>query len=192
MRENSIYAHCIHINSEEAGLIKETGGNIVVNVQSNTNNGVGVSYWPDFMREGINVGIGNDGYGYNLSHDIRFFNLIPHCYRLDPRVSNAGSLADTLFKTNYEIASTAFGVRLGKIKPNYAADFILLDYTAPTPLTGQNFIEHFYFGIVDRIDVREVFVNGIHVLKDGKPVNVDEVNVYDISREAAGRMWKRL
>lgn len=192
MNENSIYAHCIHIDREEAELIKETGGNIVINAQSNANNGVGISYWPDFLDMGINVGLGNDGYGFNMAHDVRFFVLSPHSYKLDPRVSSTMALNNTLFETNYKIASTAFGKRLGKIKPGYAADFILLDYSAPTPVTDSNFIDHFYFGIAERMDVREAFVNGKHVLKDGKIVNVDEINVYSSSKEIAQRMWEKL
>lgn len=192
MSPNSIYAHCIHINDEEAELIRETGGNIVVNAQSNANNGVGTSYWPGFLDGGLNVGLGNDGYGFNIAHDVRFFILSPHAYKLDPRVSSAGSLQNTLFKTNYEMASAAFGRKLGKIKPGYAADFILLDYSSPTPINNGNFMEHFFFGIAEKMDVRNVFVNGNHVLKDGKILNVDEINVYSASKEIAQRMWEKL
>jgi cytosine/adenosine deaminase-related metal-dependent hydrolase len=55
MTENSIYAHCIHTTPSERGLIKNTKGYIVVNCQSNINNGVGFPEWKRFREEGAAV-----------------------------------------------------------------------------------------------------------------------------------------
>jgi cytosine/adenosine deaminase-related metal-dependent hydrolase len=105
MTENSIYAHCIHTTPSERGLIKNTKGYIVVNCQSNINNGVGFPEWKRFREEGAAVLVGNDGYGFNLSNDVRFMILGPHYIQRDPKASYSGDLNPSLFGANYELAT---------------------------------------------------------------------------------------
>jgi len=192
LARGSIFAHCIHVDDSEVDLIKESDSYIVVNVQSNINNGVGISYWPKFLEKGLNVGVGNDGFGFNLSHDLRFFILTPHHLKRDPRVSSVDDLAKTFFSTNYEIASNTFGIKLGKIEPGYAADMIVIDYNNPTPLSAENFLGHFFFGIIDNLNVTDAFVAGQHVLKNKKVVGVSEEELYKEARKLAEKLWKRL
>jgi len=134
MAPGSIYAHCIHVDEIELDLIKGTDGFIVVNAQSNMNNGVGISYWPEFVKRGVKVGVGNDGFGFNIAKDLRFFLLAPHHAKRDPKVTSSQDLLKTFFKTNAEIASRSFAKKLGFIEPGYRADFIIVDYDSPTTI----------------------------------------------------------
>ncbi len=190
-RENSIYAHCIRINEKEMEIIKKTGGYIAINAQSNINNGVGISYWPKFMKYGIPVVIGNDGYGSNLSHDIRFFVLTPHEKKGKSTVSSAFDLKNTLFINNYSLAEKMFGVKLGKIKKGYKADFSLVEYDSPTPINFENFINHFFFGVIENFNVKDVFISGKKVLSGGVPVSVNSDELYSESRKISKKLWER-
>ncbi|AKI96688.1 putative aminohydrolase SsnA [Kosmotoga pacifica] len=188
----SIYAHCIHISNDEAQIIKESDGYIVVNAQSNLNNGVGISYWPDFLKMGVKVGIGNDGFGFNLAKDLRFFLLTPHHEKRDPRVSGVNDLIKTFFRTNAEIATRSFGKELGYIEPGQRADFVLIDYTPPTPIERDNFIGHFFYGVIDNLKVTDVFVSGKQIVSEGEIVTVDKQAIYSEARKLASALWKRL
>lgn len=107
-------------------------------------------------------------------------------------MSSVDDLARTFFGTNYEIASNTFGIKLGKIQPGYAADMIVIDYNNPTPLNADNFLGHFFFGIIDNLKVTDAFVGGRHVLKNGKIAGVCEEELYKEARKLAEKLWKRL
>mgnify|MGYP000903245972 CR=1 FL=1 len=192
MTEDSIYAHCIHTDGIERSLIEKTGGSIAINYQSNMNNGVGLPDWRSFVSEGIETVIGNDGYGCNLCHDIRFLTLGPHHEFRDPTVTDASYLRETFFGSNYRLATRTFGVNLGTVREGSTADVIVIDYRSPTAITEENFLDHFFFGICDNISVTDVFVAGEHVLADRRPVLIDEEEIYTEARRISDRLWTRL
>ncbi|MGV8104994.1 MAG: amidohydrolase family protein [Mesotoga sp.] len=192
MSPGSIYAHCIHTTPEERELIPGTGGSIAVNVQSNTNNGVGLPDWKGFLREGVETAIGNDGYGFNLCHDVRFALLTPHYLSRDSRVSGSPDLKDTLFGANYRLATRTFGANLGTVREGSAADLVVIDYRSPTPVDAGNFLDHYFFGICDNIKVTDAFVSGRHVLSGGRATLVDEEAIYSEARRLSANIWKRI
>lgn len=191
MTENSIYAHCIHTTPSERDLIKNTKGYIVVNCQSNINNGVGFPEWKRFREEGAAVLVGNDGYGFNLSNDVRFMILGPHYIQRDPKASYSGDLNPSLFGANYELATRTFGANIGTIREGSSADLIVLNYRSPTEITAENFVDHFFFGICDNISVSDVFVGGERVLAQGVPTKVDEEIIYREARRLYKAFEKR-
>ncbi|OAA28438.1 amidohydrolase [Kosmotoga arenicorallina S304] len=188
----SIFAHCIHVNDNELALIKERDVYVVVNAQSNINNGVGITFWPHFTERGVKVGIGNDGFGFNIANDIRFFILTPHHEKRDPKVSSTRDLLNTFFKSNAEIASRSFGINLGFIEPEYRADFIIVDYNSPTPINSENFSDHFFYGIIDNLKVIDVYVSGKPVVKHGKNITIDKEVLYSEARKIASSLWRKI
>ncbi len=58
----TIVAHGVHIDQQEAVQLKETGTWLTHQPRSNMNNAVGVAAIEDFLRLGIKVGIGTDGF----------------------------------------------------------------------------------------------------------------------------------
>lgn len=191
MIQNSLYAHCIHTTASERALIKDTKGYIVVNCQSNINNGVGFPEWKKFNDEGTNLLMGNDGYGFNLCHDARFMILCPHYVHRDPAASYSGDLTRSLFGSNYNLATSAFGVNLGTIREGSSADFIILNYRSPTEITAENFMDHFFFGICDNISVSDAFVAGERILAEGRPARIDEEDIYKEARRLFKAFEKR-
>ncbi len=192
LRRNSVLAHCIHIDQDEAMLIRRNGAVIAVNPQSNMNNGVGFTRWQELLEQGTRVALGNDGFGFNLTNDIRPMILLPHLLRRDVNVTSPADLQNTFFKTNFDLATELFGVSIGKIKQGYRADIAILEYNSPTEINSSNFIQHFFFGIIDRLSVREVFVSGEHVLHEGEPTRIDQQDVYKTAREFSSKLWSRV
>ena len=58
----TILGHCIHVNTAEMELIRETGTMCVNNPESNMGNAVGCSPVLQLMERGITVGLGTDAY----------------------------------------------------------------------------------------------------------------------------------
>ena len=58
----TIVAHGVHIDQKEAALLAETGTWLSHQARSNMNNAVGVAAIEDFLRAGIKVGLGTDGF----------------------------------------------------------------------------------------------------------------------------------
>lgn len=191
MGEGSIYAHCVHTTPAERSLIAETGGFAAVNYQSNVNNGVGLPDWKEFLAERVPTALGNDGFGFNLAHDVRFLILTPHHLARDVRVSGPEDLGATLLGGNYELARKTFGIDLGVVREGSTADLMILDYKSPTVMNRENFLEHFFYGICDNMRVSDVFVSGRRVLANGSPTLVEEREVYSAARKLSGKLNER-
>ncbi len=186
---NSLFIHCINIDDHERELIRETGTTVVHNPESNMNNAVGVAPILDMMREGILVGLGTDGMSSDMPAQMRCAYLVHRLEKRDPRVAFVEAPQMLLFN-NARIANRFFPVTLGSLEVGAAADLALLDYHPPTPLTSDNFLGHFIFGMVDA--VVDTTVAGGKILMRGKEIQVlDEERVAARSRELAAKMWKR-
>ncbi|HAA84932.1 MAG TPA: hypothetical protein DCE14_01085 [Kosmotogaceae bacterium] len=180
------------MDQNEAALIESNEAVVVVNPQSNMNNAVGFAYWKGLLEKGISIALGNDGFGFNLAHDARSMVLLPHLLKRNVNVTSPDDLCQTFLHTNYELASRLFDVPLGKIREGYKADISILEYNSPTDIDHENFCQHFFFGMIDRLSVREVFVSGKHVLRNGSLATIDEKGIYEAARKISRRLWSRL
>jgi cytosine/adenosine deaminase-related metal-dependent hydrolase len=100
-------------------------------------------------------------------------------------------LANTLVTRNPELASRLWGFPLGTLSEGAAADLILVDYHAPTPLNGDTVLGHLIFGI-SQATVDTTICAG-RVLMAGRKlrIDVDEAALAARSRELAVRLWER-
>lgn len=190
LNEDSILAHCVHINDKEASIIAERKCFVVVNPTSNMNNAVGIPNLKLFEEKGIRVLLGNDGLGYNLTRDMMNLYFSQKLFHKDPTYFSLYDLWKVL-KNNYYLAGKILGVKLGKIEKGYEADMIILDYVPPTPLNEDNVHGHVFFGLFDNWKVRDTIVAGEYLMKD-YALKVDLEEIFKKSREVARRVWNRL
>ena len=190
LNENSILAHCVHINEKEARMIAERKCFIVVNPTSNMNNAVGLPDLKLFEEKGIKVLLGNDGLGYNLTRDLMNLYFSQKLLHKDPAYFSLNDLWKVL-KNNYDLAGRIFGVELGKIEKGYEADMITLDYIPPTPLSENNVHGHVFFGMFDNWKVKDTIVAGEYLMKN-YALRVDVDSIFGKAREIAKKVWNRL
>ncbi len=188
----TILAHGIHLDEQEQELIAQAGAILVHNPQSNMNNAVGIADIPALLRKGILVGLGNDGFGYEMLSDLRAMFLVHKLVQHDPQAMSLAQAHQVFFRNNYEIARRLFGVKLGSIRPGYRADLILVDYKAPTPLDEANFMGHLLFGLAGNLEVRTTIVNGRVLMREREMCGIDEQQAYREAREATRRLWGRI
>lgn len=187
--EKSIAVHCVHVNSGEIDLLRNTGTPAVHNPQSNMNNAVGVAPVMQMLAKGVLVGLGTDGMTSNMRDEVRVANILHKLAARDPRVFFAESCR-LLLENNAKIAGRFFSRPVGVLAKGAHADIILLDYDPPTPLDGSNFLGHFLFGLCGA-RVRTTIAGGRILMRDGEILVVDEEKIAAKSRELAKAFWRR-
>jgi putative selenium metabolism protein SsnA len=190
LNDKSIYAHCIHVDNDEVEKISKTGGTIVVNVQSNMNNAVGIPDVVRFLSKGAKVAMGNDGFGFSPVFGIRLLALSQKHLRGSPLAFSSKDVGG-MIDTTYELAGKHLNEKFGRIESGAAADLMVVDYDPPTPITLDNFYDHLFFGITES-RVVDLYVNGKPLMKDGVIKTFDEAEIRKESRKIAEKLWKRL
>jgi cytosine/adenosine deaminase-related metal-dependent hydrolase len=190
LNKNSILAHCVHINEEEAALIAERGCYIALNPTSNMNNAVGLPDFELFKRHKIKCISGNDGLGANITRD--YLNILfsmknrlgsPTKFSMDDLVQ--------IIKNGYEFISSSLNIKLGRIEKGYKADFVVIPYNPPTPISKDNILGHVIFGIFDGFRPKQVWISGMQLIKDYEPTFEVEDTLEEVRIEAA-KVWERL
>lgn len=188
--KKTIMVHCIHIDENERGIIRDTETAVVHNPESNMGNAVGAADVVGMIGNGVTLGLGTDGYVSDMIQSLRMGNALCKHANAHPNVG-WGELPKMLFENNAVIAEKCFPVKLGMMKEGYAADVIVMDYAAPSPLTGDNANGHLLFGSSGRNVVTTV-ANGKILMKDRKLTGLDHDEIFEKSRELAEKVWKRL
>jgi putative selenium metabolism protein SsnA len=190
LSDKTITAHCIHVNNAEMEILKETNTNIVHNPESNMGNAVGCSPVMEFMKKGINVGLGTDGYTSDMFESIKVGNLI-HKHNLCNPNAAWSEIPAMAFENNRKICSKYFERQTGILKQGACGDVIVVDYDPLTPLNASNIYSHILFGMAGR-SVIHTIINGKVVMKDRQIKVIDEKEIFSKSRNLASELWKRI
>ncbi len=187
---NTVLAHCVHLDQNEIRILAQTRAGVVHNPMSNMLNAVGVAPVIMMLEENVNVGLGNDGYIFDMFENMRATYLLHRVHHQDPNAIDAYTVLEM---------ATINGARLygmekeiGSIERDKRADIIIIKPSLlPTPLTANSVLGHL-INTVDGDDVEHVLVNGKLVLKDKKLTTFDERRAQDISQASASKLWERL
>jgi putative selenium metabolism protein SsnA len=187
--ERTVAAHCVHVTRAEMGLLARHGVNVVHNPQSNCHNAVGAAKLVEMMRRKVLVGLGSDGYTPRMWEELKAAGQVQRLATGNPRVGFGEAYA--AFLNNRAIAKKAWGMEIGRIERGASADFILVDYFPPTPLTGENLPGHLLFGVANA-PLDSLVVNGKYVVRHGLCVTVDEARIAEKAAAQARALWDRL
>ncbi|MGL4208444.1 MAG: hypothetical protein ACRCTY_03555 [Candidatus Adiutrix sp.] len=72
-----------------------------------------------------------------------------------------------------------------------ANNLVIMNYHPPTPLTNDNFLGHFFYGLSSS-EVETVIAQGRVIVKDGHLVSVDEESIMAEAQEQARRLWNAM
>jgi len=185
-----ILAHCVNLNDHEIKLIAQTGTGVAHNPMSNMLNAVGVAPVLKMLEENVTVGLGNDGYIFDMFENIRAAYLL---HRVNSRNPNAIDPYTVLEMATVNGAKL-YGIQdqIGSIEAGKKADIILLKPSIlPTPLTANSALGHL-INTVDGDDVETVIVDGKPIVRGKKLLTIDEEKAQQISQTAATKLWDRL
>lgn len=186
----SVVAHGVTLDESQAALLAETGTALVTNPRSNASNGVGATPVARLLAAGVPVGLGTDGYTYDVIAEAAFFPLAQRLAALSPRGAD-GLLARILGEGSPEVALRASGARAGTIASGHAADLVLVADDSPTPLDAESLWAHLSMGL-PRARVTDVMVNGRWVMREGRMLTMDEERVRARAREESRRLWAKM
>lgn len=189
LRENSILSHCIYLSESDMDILKKYNVYVALNPTSNFNNAVGLADVLGLEKRNIKCLLGNDGLGFNLTRDMVNLMFGMHLKYKSPTAYSLGDLKK-IIENNYEYTSKILNCKLGKIEEGYEADFLTLEYNAPTPITEDNIFGHFFYGMLDNFKPKNVWCNGEIKLKNYKILQ-DEEKIYKESTQIAQEIWEK-
>lgn len=163
---------------------------VVNNPESNMSNAVGCSPVLKMFEKGILLGLGTDAYTHDMLESLKVALTIQ---RHNAGMPNVGwnEVTTMLFKNNAKVAGKYFDIPLGVIKEGAAADIIVMDYTAFTPLSADNLDGHMIFGMNGR-QCRTTMANGRLLYKDRQFVDIDEEKFSAQILATAQKLWGRV
>ncbi|MCB9647559.1 MAG: amidohydrolase family protein [Deltaproteobacteria bacterium] len=184
LTERTLLAHGVDMDPGEGEAVAASGAWVAHQARSNMNNGVGYAGRLAYLPK---VALGTDGIDDDILAELKsaFFRRRESA---GPTVwpDPVGALA-----RGHQLAAAMFGAPLGQLSRGAPADVTVLAYDPPTPLTEGSLGAHLIFGASSR-HVRDVFVAGRPVVRDGRPVGVDEARIRAEARAAAKALFARM
>lgn len=175
----------------EAVLLAESGTWLTHQPRSNMNNAVGVAPIEDFLRLGIKVGIGTDGFYHAMWEEWKIAYFLHKAHHLDPRRMNAMDIIQMGVKNNAALANLYLPeTRVGVIEKGAAADLIFVNIHPFTPLTAGNLPWQIIFGIQEGM-ITSTMVAGKFLMKERELLTLDEEKIAAEARAIAPEIWKR-
>lgn len=190
MNNKSLAIHCVHINEKEMDILAKNGTAVVHNPQSNLNNAVGIADIIKMQEKGILVGLGTDAMTVKMPEELRVALWAQHIRNNNPTCGFM-EVANTLLFNNRKIAARYWNIPLGAIEEGAAADVILIDYFAPTPLDENTYLGHIIFGLSQ--STVDTTIAGGKILMENKVlnINIDVEEASAKSKELTVKLWER-
>jgi putative selenium metabolism protein SsnA len=189
--EQTIAAHCVHIDQDERQILQDTGTWITHQPRSNMNNGVGAAAIDAMLAQGMPVCLGNDGFTNNMWAEWKAAYLLHKVANRDPRKANGANIARMAMDNNARLTERFFpGAHLGELSEGAKADIILVDYHPFTPLTVDNLPWHILFGFESSM-VTTTIVDGVILMRDRELLTLNEKAIADEALALAPAVWER-
>ena len=183
----TILGHCIHVNSAEIDLIKQTETMVVNNPESNMGNAVGTCPVLPLFKAGILLGLGTDAYTNDMLESVKVALIAQKQNACLPNVG-WNEVTTMLFQNNAKIGAKYFPDPLGVLKPGASADVIVMDYKPFTPFSADNIDGHMLFGMTGR-QCQTTIAAGSILMRDRELVGIDEEAENAHILEQSKKLW---
>ena len=154
---------------------------------SNCEVGGGIAPVTELLEAGVQVGLGTDGYINNFFEVMRGAFLIHKANRQDPQAMGARQV----YRMATDMGARALGMEdTGRIAPGMLADVITVSmFDTPTPINEKNVYD---LVILARnpADVKNVFVGGRQLKRDGTLTTLDRDALREQVRQACALFWE--
>jgi len=191
--KNSIFAHSVHVSSDEIGILKETGSSVSHNPVSNMMLGDGVARVVEMLRQGVNVALGTDGAASNHSQDLfdtmKAASLLQKVHHQDAGVIKPYEVLK--MATIGGAKALGLDVLCGTIEVGKRADLILvnIDTVHHQPV---NDIFSQLVHCAKASDVETVIVDGEIVMRDRQLTCLDDKKILADAKAANRNLMERV
>jgi cytosine/adenosine deaminase-related metal-dependent hydrolase len=194
---NSIIGHGIFLDHHpwlhwttagDMDLLRDSGATVAHCPTVFMRRGIAMNTFGDYVRHGINLGIGTDTYPHNFLEEMRNAFTVARAV--------AGSVADltTLDVFNAATIGGAHALMrddIGRLKVGAKADLVLVDVRDPAMMPLREPLRSLLYVAADRA-VRDVYVDGERVVEGGRPVNIDYQAASQAAQEAQQRSLEKI
>ncbi len=181
---NTIAAHGVWTTPEEMNILKEKEVSIAHNPSSNMKLASGIAPVTEYLKKGINVGIGTDGVSSNNNLDMfsemKLTSFLQKVNTLDPQVLPT---KDT-FNMATKNGAKALGINAGSIEEGKLADIILVDTLVPHMTPVRNPLSNIIYSSLGT-DVDTVICNGKILLENKELTTINEQEIIQQVNERA-------
>lgn len=187
----SIAVHAVHIDAREVDILAKTNTWVTHQPRSNMNNGVGLGNVEAFMRTGVNVCLGNDGFSNAMWDEWKTAYLAHKLWNRDPRRMGGYDVVKMAVTNNAKLANMFFPkAPIGVLKEGAYADLMFVNYHPYTEITAGNLPWHIIFGF-SNTDVTTTISAGKVLMKDKVILVADEEEITAKGRELSRKTWER-
>jgi 5-methylthioadenosine/S-adenosylhomocysteine deaminase len=165
-------------------LIAETGSSVAHCPTPFARYGQVMENFGDYLRAGVNMGLGTDTAPHNLVEEMRKAAVLA---RIAARDIETVTTSDLLNAATIGGAKALLRDDLGRIAANKKADLVLVDLTLPQMRPARDPLRSFVYHAGDRA-VREVFVDGRQVVAEGLVLTLDQTAAAERLAVAQRRM----
>jgi len=193
----TVVAHAVWLSDREIEILAATGTAVAHCPTSNMKLAAGAARVGDLRRAGVRVGLGSDGEKENnnldLVEEMKIASLLQKVTTMDP---TSGDPWGMLALATCDGAETlGIGEATGSLEPGKRADVITISLTGlhTTPLMHDdlfNVAAHVVFAASGR-DVRDVWIDGAPIVRDGIPRTFDPARVRADAQAAAEELFER-
>lgn len=168
-----VLAHCVWLTSEEQKLLRTTKTRVAHCPSTNLKLASGVAHVPELLEQGITVALGSDGAPCNnrMSQltEMRMAALLQK-----PRLGASAMPAKGVLRLATIEGARVLGLEreIGSIEPGKRADLAVIDARRPHLAPFSDPFAMLVYG-AEASDVRDVFVDGEWLVRDGELVRWD-------------------
>lgn len=175
---DTILGHGIFLNDhpwlhwpqgDDFGLLSRSGAAVAHCPANFTRRGIALNHLRRYVEAGIPVGLGTDTYPHNMIDEMK---LACVAARLTSGDYTAGLTKHAFTAATVGGAKAIQREDLGRIAPGAKADFSLVDLSHAYLQPLRDPLRSLVFSANDRA-VRDVYVDGTRVVKDGEVLNID-------------------
>ncbi len=154
---------------DDLSLLAEGGVNVAHCPTVFARRGITLRTFGEYVRRGINIGMGTDTYPHNFIEEMRAAAYYARVI--------AESVDDLLTSDVFD-AATVGGARalrrddIGRLAPGCRADLVLVDIGDPSMMPVREPLRSLIYAAADRA-VRDVYVDGRRVVADGEVLTMD-------------------
>ncbi len=193
--ENMILAHSGWLEPQELALLIQRKPTLVCSPSSSVHNGYGymaAGKHPELMAMGVNVSLGSDHASSGVVDMVQEMRLAACVYkevRMNPRVMPPEHAIE--MATLNGAKGVGLAHRIGSIEVGKEADFVVFDASQPEWQPLYNPVSNLVYSATGN-SVKDVFVAGQQVLKDGRLTQIDHDQLMQQVGESARRIAGRL
>jgi cytosine/adenosine deaminase-related metal-dependent hydrolase len=193
--ERTLLVHTGWIEPHELAILAQRKPTLVCSPSSSLHNGygyIGVGLHPELMALGVNVSLGSDHACSGVVDIVQEMRMCACGYkeaRANPRVMPPEQAIE--MATLNGAKGVGMVDRLGSIEVGKEADFVLFDATVPEWQPLYNPVSNLVYGATGNT-VKDVYVGGEQVLREGRLVRVNQDDVLREVKVAAERIAARV